>query len=62
MSQLGAAIFGLGVISIFLKTDENERVRSIALLVVGGMVFTFIAARFVHIMIDSGSSVGGAAI
>ena len=62
LSQLGAAIFGLGVISIFLKTDENERVRSIALLVIGGMVFTFIAARFIYIMIGAGSSVGGAAM
>ena len=62
LSQLGAAIFGLGVISIFLKTEENERVRSIALLVIGGMVFTFIAARFIYIMIGAGSSVGGAAM
>ena len=62
LSQLEAAIFGLDVSSIFLRTDENEGDRSIALLVIGGIVFTFIAAGFVCIMIGAESSVGGAAM
>lgn len=62
LSQLGAAIFGLGVISIFLKTEENNVVRSTALLIIGGMVLTFIAARFVYLILGAGSSVGGSAM
>ena len=62
LSQAGAAIFGLGVIRIFLKENESERVRAIALLIIAGMVLTFVAARFVYIMIGAGSSVGGAAM
>lgn len=60
LSQIGAAIFGLGVISIFLKEEENNVVRSTALLIVGGMVFTFIVARFIYMMIGAGSGTGGA--
>jgi len=60
LSQLGVEIFGLNVISIFLKTDENERDRSIVLLVIEEIVFIFIAAGFVYIMIGSGRSVGDA--
>lgn len=62
LSQLGAAIFGLGVISIFLKDSENERIRSTALLLAGGMAFTYIAARFIYLIIGAGSSVGGSAM
>ena len=60
LSQLRVEIFGLNVISIFLKTDENERDRSIALLVIEEIVFIFIAAGFVNIMIGSGRPVGDA--
>ena len=62
LSQLGLEIFGLDVISIFLKTDENEGDRSIAPLVIEEIVFIFIAAGFVCIMIGAESSVGGAAM
>ena len=62
LSQLGVEIFGLNVISIFLRTDENERDRSVAPLVIEEIVFIFIfiTAGFVYIMIGSGRSVGGA--
>lgn len=59
LSQVGAAIFGLGVISIFLKEEENNVVRSTALLIVGGMVLTFIIARFIYMIIGAGSATGG---
>ena len=62
LSQVGAAIFGLGVIRIFLKQDENEHVRAVALLVIAGMVLAFAAARFIYIMVGAGSSVGGSAM
>ncbi|MGC6464881.1 MAG: hypothetical protein ACON5N_04790 [Akkermansiaceae bacterium] len=59
LSQLGAALFGLSIISIFQRSDENERVRSIALIVIGGMVLTFIAARFAYLMIGGASAGAG---
>jgi len=62
LSQLGAAVFGLGVISIFLKSDENDRIRSTALLIIGAMALTFIAARFIYLVIGAGSSAGGSAM
>lgn len=46
LSQIGGAIFGLEIISIFPRKDENERIRSTALL----------------LMIGAGSLVGGAAL
>lgn len=54
-----AALFGLSIISIFQRSDENERVRSIALIVIGGMVLTFIAARFAYLMIGGASAGAG---
>lgn len=59
LSQLGAALFGLSIISIFQRPDENDRVRSIALIVIGGMVLTFIAARFIYLMIGGASAGAG---
>ena len=62
LSQIGATIFGLGVISIFLQKEENERIRATALLIIGGMAFVLIAARFIYLIIGGGSSVGRAAM
>lgn len=62
LSQIGATIFGLGVISIFLQKEENERIRATALLIIGGMAFVLIAARFIYLIIGGGSSVGSAAM
>lgn len=62
LSQIGATIFGLGVISIFLQKEENERIRATGLLIIGGMAFVLIAARFIYLIIGGGSSVGGAAM
>ncbi|MGB0144507.1 MAG: hypothetical protein ACPGJR_06220 [Akkermansiaceae bacterium] len=46
LSQFGGAIFGLGIISIFPMENENERIRSTALL----------------LMTNTGGLVGGAAL
>ncbi|MGC6457126.1 MAG: hypothetical protein ACON4R_02040 [Akkermansiaceae bacterium] len=46
LSQIGGAIFGLGIISIFPMDNENERIRSTALL----------------LMTNTGGLVGGAAL
>ena len=46
LSQSGGAIFGLGIISIFPMENENERIRSTALL----------------LMTNTGSLFGGAAL
>jgi len=60
LSQIGAGLFGLGVLSIFLKNEEHPVVRSTALLVSSGMVLTFVAARFVYLIIGGGSGMGAA--
>ena len=46
LSQIRGAIFGLGIISIFPMENENERIRSTALL----------------LMTNTGGLVGGAAL
>jgi ferredoxin len=58
LSSVGTAIFGLGIISIFLKEEENPIVRSTALLLIGGIALACIAARFAYIIIAGGSDAG----
>jgi uncharacterized membrane protein (DUF106 family) len=62
LSQIGGAIFGLGIISVFLRENETERIRSTALFLIGGMALTFIIGRYIYLVIGAGSSVGGAAM
>lgn len=59
ISQLGAGMFGLGILSIFIKEDENPVVRSTALLLVGGMILVLIIGRSVYTMVAGGAGTGG---
>ncbi len=58
LSQFGAGLFGLGVLSVFLRTEESPIVRSTALILIGGITLTFILGRFVYLIIGGTGGVG----
>ena len=59
LSQLGAGAFGLGVLGIFLRTEEHPIVRSTALVVVGSLILVYIIARTVYLFVGGSSGFGG---
>lgn len=60
LCQIGAGIFGLGLLSIFMREDEHPAVRSTALIVIGGMILALLVARTAYLFVGGFSGVGTA--
>lgn len=60
LCQIGAGIFGLGLLSIFMREDEHPAVRSTALIVIGGMILALLVARTAYLLVGGFSGVGSA--
>lgn len=60
LCQIGAGIFGLGLLSIFMREDEHPAVRSTALIVIGGMILALLVARTAYLLVGGFSGVGTA--
>lgn len=58
LSQVGVAIFGLGVLAVFMKDEEQPIVRATALIVIGSVVLGFIASRYIYLIASGTSGLG----
>lgn len=58
LCQIGAGIFGLGLLSIFMREDEHPAVRSTALIVIGGLILSLLVARTAYLLVGGFSGIG----
>ncbi|MDX1681417.1 MAG: hypothetical protein R3242_11895 [Akkermansiaceae bacterium] len=58
LSQIGAGIFGLGLLAIFMREEEHPAVRSTALIVIGGLIFALLIARTAYLLMGGVSGAG----